>query len=210
MADKKENSHKAHRSRLKSKVKKFGLDCLEYHEVLELLLMYTIPRKDTNPTAHDLMDYFSSFSNVIDADYHDLLKVDGIGPESALFLNILAQFIEVYNKSKLQSYTYVLNNTEQAVCFFRDSYRIKSNEFMVVACLGKNKKVRKTYLCKGNDETEISFDLRKIINSINDAGVDSVVLFHTHPSGSVNPSREDVITTQKFLNMCLMNGIKPV
>ena len=207
MSRNKEISHKAHRSRLKSKVEKFGLDCLEYHEILELLLTYTIPRKDTNPTAHELMDHFSSFSNVIDADYHDLLKVEGIGPESALFLNVLAQFIEVYNKSKLESRTYILNSTEQAVGFFRDSYRIKNNEFMVVACLGKNKRVRKTYLCKGMDETEITFDLRKIINSINDAGVDSVVLFHTHPNGSVKPSKEDVITTQRFLNMCLMNGI---
>ena len=203
----KDNSHKDHRSRLKSKVKKFGLDCLEYHEILELLLTYTIPRKDTNPTAHELMNHFSSFANVIDADYHDLTKVKGVGPESALMFNILSQFIEVYNKSKLEANTYVLNSTEQAVSFFRNSYRITSNEFMLVACLGKTKRVRKTYLCKGKDEAEITFDLRKTINSINDAGVDSVVLFHTHPNGSVQPSESDLSTTQSFLNMCLTHKI---
>ena len=204
----KANPHKNHRNRLKAKVKKFGLECLEYHEILELLLTYTIARKDTNPTAHELLQHFNSFSNVIDADYHDLLKVDGIGPESATFFNILSQFIEVYNKSKLNSKTYVLNNTDQAVMFFRDTYRIKNNEFMVVACLGKTKKVIKTYLTNGKDETQINFDLKKIINSINDSNVDSVVLFHTHPKGEVEPSGDDVITTQKFFNICLTNGIK--
>ena len=207
MVEKKENPHKNHRSRLKAKVKKFGLDCLEYHEVLELLLTYTISRKDTNPTAHELLQHFNTFSNVIDADYHDLLKVEGIGPESAMFFNVLNQFIEVYNKSKLEAKTHVLNSIDQAVSFFRNSYRIKNNEFMVVACLGKTKKVRKTYMCAGKDETEIHFDLRKIINSINDAGVDSVVLFHTHPKGDVNPSEQDILTTQRFLNICMTNGI---
>ena len=96
----KESSHKNHRSRLKTKVKNHGLECLAYHEVLELLLTYTIPRKDTNPTAHKLIEYFGSFSNVLDANYHDLLKVDGVGPESALFLNFLSQLMEMYNKTK--------------------------------------------------------------------------------------------------------------
>ena len=89
----KDNPHKNHRSRLKNKVRKYGLECLEAHEVLELLLTYTIPRKDTNPIGHDLLDCFGTFSNVIDADYFDLLKVKGIGEESALFFNILAQFM---------------------------------------------------------------------------------------------------------------------
>ena len=78
---------------------------------------------------------------------------------------------------------------------------------MVVACLGKTKKVVKTYLCNGKDETEVNFDLRKIINSINDTGVDSVVLFHTHPKGGVEPSESDILTTQRFLNICMTNGI---
>ncbi len=207
MSIKKENSHKNHRNRLKEKVKKFGLECLEYHEILELLLTYTIPRKDTNALAHDLINHFNSFSNVIDSNYHDLIKVDGVGPESALFLNVLAQFLEVYNKSKLESKIFTLNNTEQAVAFFRESYRIKGNEFMVVACLSKTNRVIKTYLCKGKDETEVTFDLNQIINSINDTGVDSVVLFHTHPNGNVLPSKHDISTTQSFLNMCLIHGI---
>ena len=81
MDQKKISPHKDHRQRLKTKVKNYGLECLANHEVLELLLTYTIPRKDTNPIAHNLIEYFGSFSNVLDASYHDLLKVDGIGPE---------------------------------------------------------------------------------------------------------------------------------
>ena len=207
MSDNQKVSHKNHRQRLKTKVKNHGLECLAYHEVLELLLTYTIPRKDTNPTAHNLMEYFGSFSNVIDANYYDLLKVDGVGPESALFFNVLSSFMEMYNISKLEAKTSILDSISKCVSFFRDFYSIKNNEFMVMVCLGKNKRVIKTYLYKGKDETEISFDLRQIANNINDSGVNSVVLYHTHPHGSVEPSLSDLTTTQTIINLCLLNGI---
>lgn len=207
MDTKKVSPHKDHRQRLKTKVKNYGLECLAYHEVLELLLTYTIPRRDTNPIAHNLIEYFGSFSNVLDASYHDLLKVDGVGPESALFITILSSFMETYNKSKLETGVSILDNTAKCVQFFRDFYRIKTNEFMVMACLSKSKRVVKTYLYKGKDETEITFDLRQIANNINDSGVRSVVLFHTHPHGSVEPSASDLTTTQSIINICLFNGI---
>ena len=207
--DKKEktNSHKNHRSRLRAKVRKNGLDCLEYHEILELLLTYAIPRKDTNPIGHNLLEYFGGFSNVFDADYHDLLKVDGIGPESALFIRSLSDLVEIYNKSKKEKKTYILNSTTKCVEFFRDFYCVKESEFMIMVCLTKNKKVKKTYRYKGKDDTEISFDLRQIMNSINNQGVSSIVLFHTHPCGDVEPSLADLQTTQKIIGMVLAHGI---
>lgn len=207
MENNKTDTHKNHRKRLKTKVKNYGLECLAYHEILELLLTYTIPRKDTNPIAHNLIDRFGSFANVIDANYYDLLKVDGVGPESALLLNALSSFMEIYNKSKLETGTSVLDSVAKCVKFFRDFYRVKNNEFMVMVCLGKNKRVVRTFLYKGKDETEISFDLRQISHNINDSGVHSIVLFHTHPCGSVEPSSSDLSTTQTIINICLFNGI---
>ncbi len=208
MAEIIKSPHKNHRQRLKEKVKNHGLGCLAEHEVLEFLLTYIIPRKDTNPIAHDLIDYFGSFSKVIDANYYDLQKIDGIGPEAALFINALSSFMEEYNKSKLESKVSILNSTTKCVDFFREFYRIKNNEFMIMACLSKNKRVVKTFRYQGKDETEITFDLRQIANNINDIGVNSVVLYHTHPNGSVQPSVSDLTTTQNILNICMFNGIE--
>lgn len=183
------------------------LEGLEYHEVLELFLTYTIPRKDTNPIAHKLIERFGSFANVVDANYFDLKKVDGVGHESALFLNMLSSFIEVYNKSKLERQTVFLNSTGSAVKFFRSHFRVKDNEFMVLACLSKNNRVVKTFTYVGFDDDEVSFDLKNVVNDINDDGVRKVVVFHTHPNGSVNPSLEDVIATQKLINVCMVHGV---
>lgn len=199
-------THENHRKRLRTKILNYGLECLEYHEILEHLLTYTIARKDTNPIAHRLLEHFGSFSNVIEADFYDLQKVKGVGAESALLINTFGQMMDIYRKSKMEQQVTFLKNPSNCVQFFREYYRIKNNEFMVVACLSKNKKLVKTYVCNGIDETQISFDLRTILNNL-DKNVKSLVLYHTHPNGDVQPSETDIATTQTVLNMCLMHGV---
>ena len=207
MEEKKTNIHKNHRKRLKSKVKDYGLGCLAYHEVLEFLLTYTIPRKDTNPIGHNLLENFGSFCDVIDADYYDLLKVDGVGPESALFISTLADVMEIYNKSKQERKAQTLNGPGACAKFFRMFYPIKSTEDMLVVGLSANKKVVKICKQKGYNDVSVSVNFKNIINQMSVKNVNSIVLFHTHPHGNVEPSEQDIIATQSILNMCLTNGI---
>ena len=80
--------HDGHRQRLKDRFREEGLDHFQEHEVLELLLFYCIPRKDTNPIAHALIDRFGSLSQVLEAPPEELAKVPGMGESAAVFLNL--------------------------------------------------------------------------------------------------------------------------
>ena len=86
------NIHSGHRERLRNAAAKNGINSLEEHQVLELLLTYTIPQKDTNPLAHSLIEKFGSFKNVLDAKPEALLLVKGIGVKTAHFLSTIKQF----------------------------------------------------------------------------------------------------------------------
>ena len=59
-----EGLHNGHRDRLRKRMLEKGLDHFEKHEVLELLLFYAIPRRDTNELAHRLINTFGSFSGL--------------------------------------------------------------------------------------------------------------------------------------------------
>ena len=59
--------HDGHRARKKEQFRRQGLDGFADHEVLELLLYYAIPRKDTNEIAHRLLQKFGSLQNVFSA-----------------------------------------------------------------------------------------------------------------------------------------------
>ena len=73
-----DHNHYGHRQRLKDRFLQTGFAGFDPHNILELLLFYSIPQKDTNDLAHELMNRFGSLSGVFDASYEDLVKVKGI------------------------------------------------------------------------------------------------------------------------------------
>ena len=81
--------HENHRERVKNRFLSEGLDHFDAHNVLELLLFYSIPQKDTNEIAHLLIDRFGSLSAVLDAPFEDLIETPGIKEHSALLLKLI-------------------------------------------------------------------------------------------------------------------------
>lgn len=81
--------HANHRARMRERFRKTGLDGFEDHAILELLLFEFIPRVDTNPIAHRLMNRFGTLEAVFSASPEELMEVDGIGPKSAAQLSKL-------------------------------------------------------------------------------------------------------------------------
>ena len=80
--------HSGHRARLRREFLTRP-ESFPDHKVLELLLFYVQPRKDTNPLAHELMERFGSLQGVLDAPPEALEQVKGVGERSsALFLAI--------------------------------------------------------------------------------------------------------------------------
>ena len=199
--------HSGHRSRMREKVRNGGLNALSEHEVVELLLNYAIPRQNTNPLAHKLIDNFGSLSNVIDADYYDLLKVDGVGSESALFFTIISSLIKLYKINKAQDEDIIIRNTFDAVKYFRNRFGVDKKEIMHIACMSKSHKVVSSFNFEGSSDSEVNFNLKTFMDKINQDNVNSIIMFHTHPYGDVTPSDSDLQTTQRCVYMANLMGI---
>ena len=94
--------HEGHRDRLRERFEKEGLLHFQDHEVLELMLFYAIPRKDTNPIAHRLLDAFGSLTGVLEAQISDLEKVEGIGHNTAVYIKLNVEIMKKYRTDKLK------------------------------------------------------------------------------------------------------------
>ena len=90
--------HDGHRENMRERFLKSGLEGFADHEALELLLYYAIPRRDTNPIAHALMERYGSLSAVLTAPVEDLQKAEGIGEHAAVLLRLVPQ---LYQKARL-------------------------------------------------------------------------------------------------------------
>ena len=92
--------HDGHRANVRRRFLQAGLDAFADHEALELLLFYAIPRRDTNPIAHALIDRYGSLEAVLNAPVEDLKKVEGIGENAAVLLRLVPQ---LWSKARLSS-----------------------------------------------------------------------------------------------------------
>ena len=89
-------SHEGHRQRLKNRFLEHGLESFEKHNILELLLFYSIPQKDTNDLAHTLLDHFGTLRGVFEADFSELIKIPGIKENTATLIKLIPELAREY------------------------------------------------------------------------------------------------------------------
>lgn len=188
--------HKGHRERLKKRFLEDGLDNFTDIQVLELLLFYVIPRKDTNPIAHALLERFGSLAQVLEAPVEELKKVEGIGGEAAAFLHLVPAAGRYYMVDKAMQ-SKILNTLEQCDQYLLPYFFGRQVETVFLLCLDAKCKV---LCCKEVGEGSVNsagISVRKIVETALAANATTVVLAHNHPSGIALPSTEDIQTTRR-------------
>ena len=202
----KENTHSQHRLRLKAKFLKNNLDEFENHEALELLLFYAIPRKDTNPLAHKLLDEFGSISAVIDAPI-DSLKKAGLSEHSAILLKFTPQFYRVYLDDKHNNEDKIIDIDNVGDKFIK-KFIGRDYEAVVLMLLdAKMKEIFCGVINKGSVNA-CELYLRKIIENTVLYNASYVIIAHNHPSGIALPSQQDLISTKKIASALNIIGVK--
>lgn len=186
--------HKGHRERLKQRFLEEGLDNFTDVQVLELLLFYAIPQRDTNPIAHALLDYFGGLSQVLEASVEELKKVPGISDHSATLLSLVTQIARYYQVDCAQRVE-CLTSLDACGAYLVPYFFGRSKETVFLLCLDAKCKV---LCCREVGEGSVnsaSISVRKIVETALGANATTVVLAHNHPSGVALPSEEDVQTT---------------
>lgn len=192
-----ESIHKGHRERLKQRFLEEGLDNFTDIQVLELLLFYAIPRSDTNPIAHALLDHFGSLSQVLEADVEDLKKIPGIKGHAATLLALVIDLCRYYQVNCAQQ-TEILTTLDACGRYLVPRFFGRTKETVFLLCLDAKCKV---LCCKELGEGSVNsaaISVRKVVETALSANATTVILAHNHPSGIAVPSGEDIQTTQRI------------
>lgn len=204
--------HDGHRERMKKKLLEQGLDGFDDHNVLELLLFYVLPRQDTNPIAHMLLDYFGSLEAVFEAPLEELIKVPGIGENTATLLKLIPAVSRRYEMSK-NNFGEILDSTTKAGDYLAARYLFERDEVVYVVCLDAKRRV---ICCKAlfrGDVNSAEVSVRKIAELALVKNASAIILSHNHTSGIALPSREDELTTKhvksalESMNITLLDHI---
>lgn len=189
--------HDGHRKRVVQRFRKEGLDSFNQVQMLELLLFYCVPRKDTNELAHLLIDRFGSVSKVMDAPESELMKISGVGENVATFLHLVKEAGRYYQVDSIRKGVQV-SSVEDCGRYMMPYFIGRQVETVFLLCLNANCSV---ISCREVGEGEINSAIispRTIVEMALAEKASTVVLAHNHPSGVAIPSQEDVVATKRL------------
>ncbi len=187
--------HKGHRERLRQRFLREGLSAFEDHNVLELLLFYTIPRRDTNPIAHELIRRFGTLENALEAPIEELKKVESVGENAALFLKLCHEValryaanrsVEMVGKPFNYKITgeYLLRRFERSDC--EEVYAIFYDKSMIYT--------GETLLHRGKISSA-AFSMRQLADAVSFYKASYLAIAHNHPGGLPIASSDDLNTS---------------
>ena len=195
MAD---NPHTGHRRRMLDKFEQFGLRVLNDHEVLEMLLYFSVRQGDTNPAAHALMRRFGDLHAVFEAPREQLEQVEGVGPRSAELIKFVYALFGRYQESvaRMERNCDKLTTTERIAEYFVPQLRGEREEVLLAAYLDGAGHVIKCEECDRGGMSQVRVDCGKISREALLCGAAGVAIAHNHPNGKAVPSQEDVDATR--------------
>ena len=200
------NLHARHREKLRQRLRTEGPDHFEDHQLLEALLFFSIPRKDTNDTAHSLIEQTGSLSAVFAADRDVLCKIDGVGEHSATLIKLVNGIMrrismedvkprEKYNSAgKLAKY---FANLFVGLSKERSYLMLLDNDYRILDCI---------LVCDGTINA-LPILTRNMIEKAVMKQASMAVFAHNHPNGSELPSHEDIEVTHHLISAFYLFGI---
>ena len=199
-----EKDNQGHRERIKEKFLKNGIDGFAEYEILELLLTYCIPRKDTKPIAKELLNKFKSLDNVFKADFDKLSAIDGLGKNSIVFLKLIGDLPsiiykdELKNKKLVDKETLKISNKDILLKYLRNKIGYEEIEKFYVLYLSSSNEVIEFEENSVGTLDRSSVYPREIYKKIINLNAKSVILAHNHPSDNITPSKCDIELTNEI------------
>ena len=192
--------HAGHRQRMRERFAQTDLTGFAPHEALELLLFYAIPQRDVNPLAHRLLDHFGSLYGVMSASVEELSAVEGMGAYASSLLHLvheLHRYVELSREDPRE----VMKNHVNAQRHCLRLLRGLKNERLYAVCLNAQMEILSDVLLSQGTVGEVPVYSRTVAQAVLRYNTRCVVLCHNHPGGSLFPSPEDILVTQRLGEM---------
>ncbi len=193
-----------HRARLRQRLADGGPEALLDHELVEYLLALAIPRRDTKPLARQLLTRFGGLGGLLTADWDVLMQQPGLGETSIAALKIAqAAALRMLRQEVVQRP--VLGSWQALLDYLRaDMVYLPVERVRVLHLNARNMLIRDDHMGDGSID-EAAIYVREVAKRAVELGSASLILVHNHPSGSPEPSRQDIAITRQ-----IVDALKPL
>ena len=190
--------NEGHRERLRKRFLMSGISGFHDYEVLELLLSYVIVRRDCKKIAKDLLNKYGDLYSLLKQSKDELETNSFITERIAIFLKVLFSMLEDQLYKKIYNEKIVISSNVQLLDYLEFSLLKRDIEIFKVLFLNtQNELIREEELFQGTLDRSTVY-VRELMKKVLKYNAKSVILVHNHPSGSLKPSKSDIILTKKI------------
>ncbi len=189
--------HDGHRERLKKRFIEQNGRGFAPHELLELLLFFSLARVNTNEIAHELYDRYGSIREIYNADLNDLMKVNGIGMNSATLIKVVAALSAVHDLEDFDLHK-SFANFEDLSRYLVALFTGESKEVVYVLAFNNAMKLIRKELVGSGTVNAASLSTGEVAKVAMSCGAPYVLVAHNHPEGIAAPSGSDIDTTHRI------------
>ncbi|HZV56123.1 MAG TPA: DNA repair protein RadC [Sphingobium sp.] len=195
-----------HRARLRKRLAEGGPDALLDHELIEYLLALAIPRRDTKPLAKALIARFGGLGPLLSADWADLAQVRELSETSIAALKI-AQAAALRLLRSEAAARPILSGWQALLDYLRaDMAHLPIERVRVLHLNARNMLLRDDHMGDGSID-EAAIYVREVVKRAVALGSTGLILVHNHPSGSPEPSRQDILITRQIIEATRPIGV---
>lgn len=194
---KKENIHKGHRSRVRQKfIADGGLNNFRDHEILEFLLFYAYPMRDTNEMAHRLISEYGSLYNLFNTPVNNLMDKAGLTENAAVLLSLVRHANKRFLMSEYANAC--LTSSKKAGRYMMSVFNGQNYESFYLICLSLKKKILSVDEIDRGDADSVRMETRRLIEKALLNRAKFVIIGHNHPAGTIKPSTQDTAITKRI------------
>ena len=192
--------HDGHRNRMRERFCQNGFEGMHDHEILEMLLYYSVPRVDTNPLAHKLIDNFGTLRGVLEASLDQIQMVDGVTYNSAVLIKMI---LPLFNRYRVQlGEKKKINTIVECGKIFCDYYSGMTTERVTMMCIDSACKILAFEPVCDGDVASCVINCRRLVEIVlKYPTATAVIIAHNHPGGLALPSKDDVTSTNELVKL---------
>jgi DNA repair protein RadC len=195
--DKKEWQEKGagHRQRLRDRFRERGLEGFRDAEILELLLSFGTPRSDCKEPAKAALKQFGSLAAVLEEPLSGLQEIKGIGPKNGFAVHFIQAVARRYLKDRLQGKRYLHSSTDVRDYLLHALRGLKKEVFTVIYLDSSHAILDTETVAEGTINVNTVYP-RELVKKALQQNAAAMIIAHNHPSGSLDPSPQDIELTR--------------
>lgn len=198
--------HSKHRERMREKCIKYGAVSFQTHELLEMMLYYCYPYKNTNLIAHEILNVYGSLNALLNADSEDLQQKCGMTERISIFFLILAELMKRYSQDRWKE-KIMLNSSELTGRYAISLLANEKSDCFYAILLDKQNRLINASLISMGFMSDMHFYTREIVRIAIAHEASTVVFAHNHLDKRRKPSMVDIKITIQLIRALNAIGI---